>query len=161
MLLKHLNVYAITFFTLQDTTVSRSRVKNKQKNIQYICENYNPPSYITGLIWKLLLLTRRHKNLDVMNTLPPTYSGMTDKQALFLSKQTQKNIEKRAPLLHTVRIICFLLTQVVCAANFQVPFFLHNCRQVSYATQLFRKITQISKFAKSTLLITEIGRAHV
>lgn len=48
------------------------------------------PSYIISLIWKLLSLSRHHENL--MKTL--TYSGMNDKQALYLSKRNQKTLKK-------------------------------------------------------------------
>lgn len=82
--------------TLQDTTVSRSRVKIKtSRKIYDTFVRTTTPSYIIGSIWKLLLLSRRHKNLHVMNTLPPTHSGMNDKQqALFLSKLNQKHSKK-------------------------------------------------------------------
>lgn len=105
--LKHPSVYIITFIpckTLQ--APSRVKIKTSRKIYNTFVRTTTPSSSI-GLIWKLLLLPRRHKNLHRMNTLPPTYSGMNGKQqALFLLKQNQKH-SKRAPLLHTVRI-CFL-----------------------------------------------------
>lgn len=58
--------------TLQDTTVSSTRVKIKtSRKIYDTFVKTTAPSYITGLIWKLLLLPRRHKTLHTINTLPP------------------------------------------------------------------------------------------
>lgn len=91
--------------TLQDTAVSRSGVKIKtSRKIYNTFVRTTTPSYIICLISTLLLLSRRHSELRSVNTRPPSYSGMNNKQqALLLSNQT----EKRALLLHTVRILCF------------------------------------------------------
>lgn len=78
-MLKHLNVYVIAFLPCK-TPVSPSRVKIKtSRKIYDTFVKTTAPSYITGLIWKLLLLPRRHKTLHTMNTLPPgTQEWMTN-----------------------------------------------------------------------------------
>ncbi len=116
------------------------------------------PSYIVGLKWRLLLLSDAIKTY-IMNTLPPRYSGMNDKQqALFPSKLNQIH-SKRALLLHTVRIICFfwLWFLVLLFNMLSFRFFAQASLVHKEFGQLLEKSLSNFQINKSTLLITGSG----
>lgn len=100
---KHLDAY-VTTTALSCNTLQSLPQQSKTKTSRKI--------YNTVVRNTISLVHRRFDTETVViqkltdDALPPTHSGMNDKQALFLSRQNQIH-SNRTLLLHTVRKTCF------------------------------------------------------
>lgn len=112
--LEHLNLYVITFLPCKTPLSPAQGSKSKQVEkytIRFV--RTTTPSHIIGLIWKLLLLSRRHKN--------QTYNEYTSSQVLRNEWQTgtfpfqaKSKTLKKGTIIAYHKNELFLLTGCLC-----------------------------------------------